>query len=137
MTKQFSDVSRDNPTLSKVLVVLFSVILVFVTLALGWQQWVYSQQRADVQAITGRQDLIISELKARQDRLASKHDDLAAQNAQQDQRIAREYVTLERYACDLREMKDSIKTGFESVTRQFEVVNRNASSNAHNNTSKR
>jgi C4-dicarboxylate-specific signal transduction histidine kinase len=135
MTEQFEDVARESPRASKVLVGLFSALIGFVVLGLGWQQWVYTQQREDVSKqisqshqdvkdIAARQDALISALTNRQDILRQRHEQLAEANSQQDVRIAKEYVTLERYSCDVAEIKKSLDKGISRIEAQIDNLQR-------------
>ena len=124
MTRQLEDVERDSPRASKILVALFSAILAFVVFALGWQQWVYSQNKDDMKVWESRYEELIRSLQNRQDILRQRHEDLVAENTRQDLRMAKDYVTLERYSCDMKDLKDTVKEGFKRLDAQLNEPNR-------------
>jgi len=122
MTEQFADVIRESPRASKVLVALFSCLIAFVVLALGWQQWVYSQQRQDVREIALRQEGLIKALADRQDTLRAALYDLRDVNSRQDIDIAKQTERTERYSCDVKELKEAMKAGFDKLATKIEMM---------------
>jgi predicted negative regulator of RcsB-dependent stress response len=120
MRQQFEDVSRESPRASKVLVVLFSGLIAFVVLALGWQQWVYSQQRTDIKETAIRQETMITTLTTKQDLMWNHLSELKKESNAQNVEIAKAAEKLDRYNCDLKDLKDTMKGGFEKLSTKFE-----------------
>lgn len=123
MTQSIKDAAA-KPWVGTVLLALYSALIAFVIFALGWQWQVYQEHKRDIKEILDGQNAKISALTTRQDIIRQRHESLQADNYAQDQRIAKEYVTLERYSCDVKDLKEYMKEGFHRLTVQIDEVNK-------------
>lgn len=115
LTKHVEDALGGNPTLSKILVGLFGTMLTMLTIMAAGQYWLYQQQRADINFRLQNQDAEIGFLKNRQDMMFTRQQGLESDRKEMDVRIAKEYVSLERYMCDVKDLKETMRDGFKNI----------------------
>jgi hypothetical protein len=125
MTEKMRDAAaKERPWIGTALLALYSTILAFIVFALGWQWQIYSDHKKDIKEALDKQNAAIAALTTRQDIIRQRQETLQADNYSQDQRISREFVTLERYSCDLKDLKDTMKEGFSRITKQVDEFNK-------------
>lgn len=123
MTQQMRE-AISRPWVGTALLTLYSALIAFVIFALGWQWQQHTEHKREMKEISSLQNARIDALNSRQDILRQRHEALIADNYNQDQRIAREYVTLERHGCDVKDLKEYMKEGFTRLARQIDEASR-------------